>query len=296
MNRLSYRQQRTLARPAEVSGTGFLTGADVRLRFRPAPPDAGVVFVRTDLWPAARIPAEVGQVSGTQRRTTLGHGRAQVMLVEHVLAALAGVKIDNCLVELDACEPPGLDGSARQFVTALQRAGAVPQPACRPAWGVRQPVTVAQGGATLTLYPSDDPGLRISYLLDYGLGCSIGRQAHTQVVTPERVAQEVAGCRTFLLESEADEFRRQGYGSRLTLADLLVFGPRGPIGNRLRYANEPARHKVLDLIGDLSLFGADLCGHVVAYRSGHPLNVELVRALAERACPPAAVRPFRQAA
>ena len=106
---------------------------------------------------------------------------------------------------------------------------------------------------------------------------------------------EVAGCRTFLLEAEAVEFRRQGLGARLTPADLLVFGPRGPIGNRLRFANEPARHKVLDVLGDLSLFGADLCGHVVAYRSGHPLNVELVRTLAARLSRPA-VRSFRIAA
>jgi UDP-3-O-acyl-N-acetylglucosamine deacetylase len=109
------------------------------------------------------------------------------------------------------------------------------------------------------------------------------------------VANDLAGCRTFLLEAEAAEFRRQGLGARLTPADLLVFGRRGPIDNRLRYANEPARHKVLDLIGDLSLLGCDLCGHIVAYRSGHPLNVELVRGLAEAVKPPM-VAPFRRAA
>jgi UDP-3-O-acyl-N-acetylglucosamine deacetylase len=159
-------------------------------------------------------------------------------------------------------------------------------------------VSVGGGGATLTLYPPDDgPTLRISYLLDYGLGCAIGRQTHTQTVTPERVAADVAGCRTFLLEAEATEFRRQGFGERLTPADLLVFGPHGPIGNRQRFANEPARHKVLDLIGDLSLFGHDLCGHIVAYRSGHPLNIELVRELADRLRPPVVIaRPFRRAA
>src|SRR5207253_5449376 len=101
----------------------------------------------------------------------------------------------------------------------------------------------------------------------------------SQVVTPESFANDLAGCRTFILESEAAELRRQGLGARTTAADLLVFGPHGPIDNRLRYGNEPARHKVLDLIGDLSLLGQDLRGHIVAYRSGHPLNVELVRAL-----------------
>jgi UDP-3-O-acyl-N-acetylglucosamine deacetylase len=115
----------------------------------------------------------------------------------------------------------------------------------------------------------------------------IGRQLHTQGITPATFASDLASCRTFILESEVAELRRQGLGSRTTAADLLVFGRYGPIDNRLRYANEPARHKVLDLVGDLALLGADLSGHVVAYRSGHPLNVELVRALhlKRAACP-----------
>jgi UDP-3-O-acyl N-acetylglucosamine deacetylase len=298
VNRLTDRPQRTLAGSAEVSGSGLLTGVPVRLRFLPAPPDTGVAFVRTDQRPPTRIPAAVRSVTDTRRRTTLGHAPAQVMLVEHVLAALAGLRIDNCTVELDAPEPPGLDGSARGFVAALLAAGAVSQPARRPVWGVRAPVTVGHGGATLTLHPPDDGlSLRITYLLDYGPGSPIARQAYTQTITPERVAADIAGCRTFLLEAEAREMRRQGVGVWLTPADLLVFGPRGPIDNRLRFADEPARHKVLDLIGDLSLLGADLCGHVVAYRSGHPLNVELVRTLAARPhLPVPAARPFRRAA
>jgi UDP-3-O-acyl N-acetylglucosamine deacetylase len=295
VTRISFRPQRTLARPAEVRGVGFLTGADVRLRFVPAPPNAGIAFVRTDLRPPVRIPATADQVTGTSRRTTLGNPPAQVMLVEHVLAALAGLKIDNCSIELDACEPPGLDGSAREFVAALADAGCVAQPGRRPIWSVSEPVTVGQNGATLTLYPPDRPGLRISYMLEYGDGCPIARQRFTLPVTPDRMITEVAGCRTFLLEKEAVEFRLQGLGERLTPADLLVFGPRGPIDNRLRFADEPARHKVLDVLGDLALCGADLEGHVVAYRSGHPLNVQLVRSLTGRLHRPA-TRSFRIAA
>lgn len=300
MKRLSYRHQRTLARTVEVCGVGFLTGANVRLRFVPAPADTGIEFLRTDLRPAAHIPATVDNVTGTQRRTTLGHAPAQVTLVEHVLAALAGLRIDNCVIELNASEPPGLDGSAHRFAAVLLEAGTVLQPARREIWTVTEPVTLAHNGATLTIHPHAGDTLRVSYLLDYGRGCSIDRQSHTQCVTPERFAAEVAACRTFMLEDEAREFRRQGLGSRLSPSDLLVFGPRGPIGNRLRFANEPARHKVLDIIGDLSLFGADLRGHVVAYRSGHPLNVELVRELNARLCPdilPLSIgAPFRAAA
>jgi UDP-3-O-acyl N-acetylglucosamine deacetylase len=267
-----------------VRGVGFLTGADVRARFVPAPPSSGVVFVRADLPGRPRLPAHVTQVTGTARRTTLGRPPAQVTLVEHVLAALAGLRIDNCLIELDAAEPPGLDGSARGFVEALLTAGIADQPARRGVWSVTEPVTVAAGAATLTLHPplGEDRGLTMSYFLDYGPGAPLAAQVYTADLTPGVFLREVAPCRTFLLESEAEQFRRQGLGAHLTPGDLVVFGPRGPIDNVLRFANAPARHKVLDMVGDLSLLGADLCGHVVACRSGHPLNVELARALHAR--------------
>jgi UDP-3-O-acyl N-acetylglucosamine deacetylase len=287
VRRLSYRYQRTIARPADVEGVGFLTGAVIRLRLLAAPPNTGVAFVRTDLRRAAPIPARVAEVTGTQRRTTLGCAPNQVGLVEHVLAALAGLRIDNCIVQLNGPEPPGLDGSAQAFVDILRTAGVVLQPARRAAWTVEAPLTVSQQDASLTLHPGEET-LKISYLLDYGPFAPIGRQSHMAVITPERFATELAGCRTFILEEEAEEFRRRGWGARTTTSDLLVFGPRGPINNRLRFANEPARHKILDLIGDLSLFGQDLRGHLVAYRSGHPLNYQLTRELSCRltgACP-----------
>jgi UDP-3-O-acyl N-acetylglucosamine deacetylase len=280
VRRHGYRYQRTLARPVDFEGVGFLSGATVHLRLGPAPPSTGVVFVRTDLRPHVHIPACVDQVTGTRRRTTLGRPPADVGLVEHVLAALAGMRIDNCFVELDAPEPPGLDGSVLAFVQDLQQAGVVLQTEPRPIWTVEEPLLVTQPGATLAIHPVVGDGLRISYTLDYGTGSPIDRQTHTQTITPESFVNDIAASRTFLLEAEAIELKRQGLGTRTSCADLLVFGRHGPIDNRLRFANEPARHKILDLVGDLSLLGQDLCGHVVAYRSGHPLNIELVRALA----------------
>jgi UDP-3-O-acyl N-acetylglucosamine deacetylase len=287
--------QRTIACPVEVQGVGYLTGARVRLRFLPAPPATGVVFVRTDLGPGARLPATVAHVTGTQRRTTLGHPPLSVSLVEHVLAALAGLRIDNCYLELDAPEPPGLDGSARGFVEVLHRAGVLLQSAPRAVWSVQRPLVVRQPGATLALHPAQAEELRISYLLDYGPNSPIDWQMHTEQIVPETFANELADCRTFLLEEEAVELQRQGLGAQTSAADLLVFGPRGPINNQLRHANEPARHKILDIIGDLSLLGQDVRGHLVAYRSGHPLNVELVRTLA-RVLEQPAVCTLRQAA
>ncbi len=282
MKRVNYRFQRTLARPAEVQGVGYLTGKHVRLRFRPAPPCTGVVFVRTDLGAQACIPASVEQVTGTQRRTTLGHAPLCVGLVEHVMAALTGLHIDNCYIELDAPEPPGLDGSARAFVQALLQAGTVVQPQRRSLWSTTEAIVVRTPDAVLALHPPAERELRVSYLLDYGLRSPIGWQMYTAEVNPAAFAREIAACRTFLLEDEALALREQGLGPRTQFSDLLVFGPRGPIENRLRFGNEPARHKVLDILGDLALLGQDVCGHVVAYRSGHPLNVALVQELARR--------------
>jgi UDP-3-O-acyl-N-acetylglucosamine deacetylase len=216
-------------------------------------------------------------------------------LAEHCLAALAGLRVDNCVIELDGPEPPGLDGSAWGFVRAVADAGVVIQGSRRPVLASTEPVVVSQNGATIALHPADRPGLRVSYLLDYGPTGPIPRQAFTLDVSPESFTREVAGCRTFLLEQEAIDLRAQGVGRHLTAKELLVFGPRGPIDNTLRYGDEPSRHKVLDLIGDLALCGFDLAGHVVAYRSGHALNVELARELTRH--PAAAdtdVRPDRR--
>lgn len=283
MRVIGYRYQRTLAAPAEVRGVGFITAARVRVRFLPAPADSGIVFRRTDLPGSPAVPARVPNVTGTQRRTTLGSPPAGITLVEHLLAALAGLRIDNCTIELDGPEPPGLDGSAAGFVSVLHRAGAALQPARRPVWSVETPVILTGGGATLALHPADGPGLRASYTLDYGLAAPIPRQAFTFDVRPENFVREVASCRTFLTEPEARTLKAQGVGTHLTPAEVLVFGPRGPVANKLRFADEPARHKLLDLIGDLSLCGFDLAGHLVAYRSGHALNAELGRRLAELA-------------
>jgi UDP-3-O-acyl-N-acetylglucosamine deacetylase len=227
------------------------------------------------------IPARWELVTGTNRRTTIGNSAHHVALVEHVLAALSGMRIDNCEIQIDGDEPPGLDGSAARFVQGLRAAGVRLQPARRAIYTTESIVTVESNGATLSFYP-DERELKLSYILDYGSGSPIGWQVHSSVVTPRSFATRIGGCRTFLLEEEAIEFRRRGWGTHATVADLVVFGKKGPIETKLRFADEPARHKILDLVGDLALFGHDLRGHFVAYRSGHPLNVRMVRELAGR--------------
>src|SRR5262249_49758772 len=191
---IRYRYQRTLARAAEISGIGFLTGANVRVRFCPAPASTGVVFVRTDLQPQARIPARVDYVSGTKRRTTLGRPPGEVALVEHVLAALAGLRIDNCIVEVNAGEPPGLDGSARCFVDVLRQAGCCLQPARRAVYGVRAPIVVSEQGATLALHPAGTDSLKVSYILNYGHTAPIVPPISTCTIRPDSFLNAVSSC------------------------------------------------------------------------------------------------------
>ncbi len=280
MRVIGYRHQRALQSSVEIEGVGFVTGARVRVRLHPAPLNTGLVFWRSDDPTAPTIPARSALVSGTERRTTLGSPSQGVTLVEHLLSALAGLRVDNCTIEIDGPEPPGLDGSAKCYAEAIAAAGIVEQPGRHPIWAVASPVIVSTGGATIGIHPPTDAvDLRISYLLDYGTIGPIPRQAWTHDFRPDEFVRDIAPCRTFVTDKEAQALRAQGVGQHLTPADLLVFGPQGVIDNRLRFANEPARHKILDLIGDLALCGFELAGHVVAYRSGHALNVALARKL-----------------
>jgi UDP-3-O-[3-hydroxymyristoyl] N-acetylglucosamine deacetylase len=277
--KIGQRPQRSLGRSVEISGTGFVTGARVTIRFCPAPADTGLVFQRVDLKDAKPIPVRAEAVTDTRRRTTLGTGANQVMLIEHAVAALAGMRIDNCFIELDGPEPPGLDGSAADFVESIVAGGVVLNAVQRGRFAVAEPVLLRQGGATLSLYPHIGDELLISYILDYGPNSPIAPQTHTETIVPDYFQRNIAPSRTFLLEEEAQELQKQGVGQHLTAAEVLVFSPNGLIGNKLRHPNEPARHKILDLVGDLALCGLELVGHIVAYRSGHPLNVELAQTI-----------------
>ncbi|HEY2250324.1 MAG TPA: UDP-3-O-acyl-N-acetylglucosamine deacetylase [Planctomycetaceae bacterium] len=285
---MKLRSQNTIARPAVVTGVGFLTGADIKLRFLPASIGHGIAFLRTDKLAAPPIPALVSYTIPRTRRTAIARCGIVVEMVEHVLAALAGLQIDNCLVELDGPEPPGCDGSSLQFAEALLDAGIVDQGGSRERLELRQNVVVqGDGGQTVCGGPitegrasegrGADGQLHISYSLDYGPDSPIVQQQYSVLLSPQTFLAEIAFARTFLLEHEAQGLRAQGYGKRTTARDLLIFGPHGIIDNSLRRPDECARHKILDCIGDLALAGCDLAGVVSARRSGHQLNAEFVR-------------------
>ncbi len=273
------RKQRTLAKAAVVDGFGYWSGKDVHVEFRPAPEDTGVVFVREDQPKQVKIRAVVANRVETPRRTTLRSGGASVEMVEHIMAALGGLRVDNCEVAVNAAEMPGCDGSSLPFVEAIMAAGFVEQKAVRPTLFVREVTRLGNDESWIEARPGAAAGLSVKFHLDYGSSTAIGRQTLTLPVTPDSFRRELAPARTFMLKSEADWLLAQGLGARATLKDLLVFDAEGPIDNELRFRDECVRHKTLDLIGDLALAGCDLVGHFVAFRSGHRLNAEMVRVL-----------------
>ena len=275
----SPRKQRTLAGPARVAGFGYWSGRDVTVEFRPAAAGSGISFVRSDLSPAPTIPALVERRVEVPRRTALAHGAASVEMVEHILAALYGLQVDNCEIHVTGAEMPGCDGSALPFVEALSAAGFVEQPARRRRLIVTEVTRVGNDEAWVEARPGKPDQLTVKYRLDYGAESSIGRQTIELAIQAESFVGELAPARTFLLEEEAQWLRSRGLGSRVTNRDLLVYGPEGVIDNELRFEDECVRHKALDLVGDLALSGCELVGHVIAFRSGHRLNAELVRVL-----------------
>jgi len=276
------RPERTLARTTEVRGVGFFHGSDVNLRFLPADAGTGIVFARSDLPGRPVVPARIDKVIPSQRRTTIRQGAATVEMIEHVMATLAGLWIDNCVVEIDASECPGCDGSSRAFVEALDHAGIIEQNRARQVLVLERSVSVQEGDAILAALPGAPGRLTLSYHLDYGREAPINAQSFCLGLTPDTFRDELAASRTFVLEAEANALRAAGIGLRTTPADLLIFGHDGIIGNALRYPDECVRHKILDMVGDLALLGIDLHGFVVAHRSGHQTNAALARKLFEQ--------------
>ncbi len=278
----SNKKQHTIARSAEISGQGLFTGEPCRMRFHPAEPNAGILFARTDLDEPVQIPAAVANVIQRPRRTSLRNGTLAIDTVEHVLSAAAGLGVDNLTIELTGPEVPNLDGSPKPFAEALLEAGLAEQDAEPDVFVIDEPLTVAEGDAMLTALPGDGEGLDILYDLDYSQHPSIGRQLFAFRLGRDDYFAQLAPARTFVLKAEADAFRAQGLGKHLTERDVLVMGEDGPIDNELRFANEHVRHKVCDLVGDLALFGRRLQGRIVAHRSGHSLNHQLVVKLIEQ--------------
>jgi UDP-3-O-[3-hydroxymyristoyl] N-acetylglucosamine deacetylase/3-hydroxyacyl-[acyl-carrier-protein] dehydratase len=271
--------QKTIKSEAKVSGRGMFGGEEAKVVFRPCPADTGVVFVRTDVAEPVRISAVAPNLAERSRRTTIRKGSVSIETVEHCLAAINALEIDNLLVEVAGPEMPTSDCSSAEYFRVLKRSGLVEQDARRREFIINEPVSVSAGDESIYALPYGEDGLMVTYDLDYGGHTGIGRQIFSCRVTPESFEKNLAPARTFLLEAEAKQFQARGLGKHLSHRDILVINSDGPIKNSFRFDNECVRHKIVDLIGDLALVGCAVSGRIVAYKSGHALNQQLVRKL-----------------
>jgi UDP-3-O-acyl-N-acetylglucosamine deacetylase len=275
--------RRTLARPtALLEGPGLFTAKPASARILPSA-SGGLRFRRIDIPGSPFIPATVTSLAEPPpgipaRNTTLAAGGLTILTVEHILSALAGAGITDATIEIAGPEVPILDGSAAPFSEAIAQAGlAKAEGTIRPIV-IHEPITIEHAGASITVTPA--PGSIYRYELDYGPGAPIPAQAAEIDLLSGRYGAEVGPARTFCLEDEARAMRTAGLFGHLTAREMLVIGPGGPVDNAYRLTDEPARHKLLDLIGDLALAGRPIRGRVVATRAGHALNHRMAERLA----------------
>jgi UDP-3-O-[3-hydroxymyristoyl] N-acetylglucosamine deacetylase/3-hydroxyacyl-[acyl-carrier-protein] dehydratase len=266
-------RQQTLAAPVSVSGKGLLLGEDATVSIQAAPANHGIVFERVDLDPPVQIPALVEHVAKRARRTTLKVGTASVETVEHCMSALAGLQIDNALIQINGPELPCGDGSAAPFVEPILKAGLAELDAPRRAYKITEPILVEEGDAMLAAFPAPDDEFQVIFDLDYGPNSHrIKRQIQSFTFQNGSYLDDICRARTYSLKEEAQALWDRGMCRHLTPKDVLVIGDDGPIDNAYRFDNEPVRHKIVDLLGDLYLVGCQVYGRFMAYKSGHELN------------------------
>jgi len=272
------KNQRTIQKPAELEGVGLFGGQAGKVRIQPAPAHAGVTFIRTDLPNRPRLPVTPDTVTSKFRRSAVTGENAEIETIEHLMSALGGLEIDNLEVEVNSGELPNMDGSSRPWVELLRGAGVVDLPDPKKIHVVREPIAVSDNEASIVALPGDT-GLTVSYTLNYP-NTAIGQQHFTLEMNDESYSKMISPARTFCLQSEAEAFLQQGLGKGASYQTTVVWGPNGPIENTLRFPDEPVRHKILDLMGDLATLGAGLRAHVVAIKSGHNTNMRLVKKIA----------------
>lgn len=269
--------QRTLKTRIDVVGVGLHTGRKIRMQILPAAADAGIKFVRTDLENAAITmgPGGSALISRADHATTLSGEGFSISTVEHLMAALRGLGVDNAVVCLSDAEVPIMDGSAAPFVYLIKEAGFKDQGVPRRVIQMRRAVTVMDGDREVTIYPADH--FRITYTIDFAHP-AIGRQSISRTIDERTFINELAPARTFCLLKDVQLLRQRGLALGGSLANAVVVGDTGAL-NSLRFHDEFVRHKALDLIGDLALTGHPIMGHVVAHKSGHEMNSRLLRQL-----------------
>ncbi len=272
-------QQQTLSGPASLSGVGLHGGNRVQMTFLPAPPNAGIRFRRIDLEGKPEIEAHVDHVGDTTRSTSLARGSARVHTVEHVLAAFAGCGVDNAVVELDAGEPPIGDGSAQPYVRMIEEAGLQPQSEARTSYSVTEPIELVMGDTTMVALPHD----RLKITCTNADRTGRYTQVFSVEVTSETWVRELAPARTFCFFEEIEALVKNGLIRGGSLENAVIIRDDAVLTTEpLRFPDEFVRHKMLDIVGDLSLVGRPLKAHIVAVRPGHGPNCELARRIVEQ--------------
>ena len=269
------RQQQTLSNPISCTGVGLHTGKPVTLTLRPAPSDTGVVFVNRNGHAGATLAASVDHLVATELCTAISGNGFQVKTIEHVLAALAGLNVDNVYVDIDAAEAPVMDGSSAPFVRLIQAAGLVSQNRRRSFLKITRPLEIVDGSRRIRIEPSSTP--RITYTIQYDHPL-IRTQTYAYEHSSYAFEMEIAGARTFGFLQEVEALWARGLGRGGNLENTVVLSQDGILNESgLRFSDEFVRHKVLDLIGDFSLLGLPFIGHLIADRSGHALHTRLVK-------------------
>lgn len=270
-------KQKTIKKECAFSGIGLHNGRNVEVKCFPADESSGINFIRVDLSDQPKIkvdPLSIHIDTSKPRCTAIGKGEESICTVEHFMSVLCGLGITNLRVEINANELPGLDGSGIDFLKGFKKTGIVEQDSDSPFFEIKEPIGVELNGCSIFMVPAQD--FKISYTLNYDHPI-LRSQFFSVTIDDQTYEREIAPCRTFCLEEEADELRARGLGQGANYDNTLVVGKKGVIKNKVRFPDEFARHKVLDFIGDLYLMGMPIRGHVFAVKSGHTLNIELLK-------------------
>ena len=269
--------QRTLRRHISCVGIGLHSGNKVNLTLKPAPADFGIRFRRTDLG-NLEVPATVHNLAGIQLATGLAHNEVSVETVEHLLAALVSLGVDNVIIELNSPEVPIMDGSAAPFIYLIQEAGIKKLQAHRKYLKIVRPIMISRGDKRIALYPSEH--FKVTYSISYDHPM-LRHQSRTLRITEESFIEELAPARTFTFLKDVEMLRQNGLALGGSLDNAIVLGETGVLNNALRFEDEFVRHKILDAVGDLALVGYPVIGHLFAHRAGHALHTEFAAKILE---------------
>ncbi len=263
-------QQRTIAKPISCSGIGVHSGKTVNLAIKPAPANNGIKFVRVDLPNSPSIPALFKMVVDTSLATVIGKDGVIVSTIEHLMASFAGLSIENAVVELDSYEMPIMDGSAAYFTSLIKKAGITTLSVPRHFFVIKEPILLEEQDRSVAVYPS--PALKITCTIEYSHPL-IQRQSYTIELSDSSFEQEICRARTFGFIQDIDYLKQYGLGRGASLESGIAIGEDRILNEEgLRYPDEFVRHKILDCIGDFSLLGMPILGHIVAHKSGHAFH------------------------